>query len=285
VATAFPPASGSGLAAPPPAAPGRLPTSSPRLPRVLVAEDESVIRFLLRKAFGEERMETLFASTGDEADYILRRQSFDLVVLDKNLPGVNGVDLARLTRERMPNAGVVMITAYPSAESAQALFDLGADEYLQKPFDVEHLVALARRLLARRGMSVAAPAPAVALHKPTRVAVVESDDRVRARLAALVESLGCVAVQGARVGAALQSSPSPEALVVAADLLSAEARAEIRRYQEGHDFPVVVVVDLESTSDTIGAISVAARARLPRRADDESTARILRSALEGVGTK
>lgn len=107
--------------------------------RVLVAEDETIIRMDLREMLEEEGYEVLEASDGDQALRIARESSPDLVILDIKMPGVDGLTAARhISEERI--APILILTAYSQRELVEEAADAGAMGYLVKPFQKQDLL-------------------------------------------------------------------------------------------------------------------------------------------------
>lgn len=119
--------------------------------RVLVAEDETHIRELVRMHLELEGWEVIEAASGDAALDRLRVELVDLAVLDIMLPGLDGITVLRAMRREGPNAAtpVLMLTARREESDKVLGLDSGADDYLTKPFGVRELVARARALMRR----------------------------------------------------------------------------------------------------------------------------------------
>jgi DNA-binding response OmpR family regulator len=126
--------------------------------RVLVVEDEPHIRELVALHLGLEGLLVTEAAAGDEAIRRIDEASFDLVVLDLMLPGVDGVAVCRAIRRHATNGDVpiLMLTARREESDKVLGLESGADDYLTKPFGVRELVARARALLRRPRVSQAA---------------------------------------------------------------------------------------------------------------------------------
>ena len=118
--------------------------------RVLVVDDEPVVRNGIQRALENRRMATRLASRGQEALDLLEHQSFDLVLLDIRLPDMDGVEVLRQIRLRSPETAVVMITGYPTIDSAVHCIKLGAVDYLVKPFRLDDLDAALKKSLSRQ---------------------------------------------------------------------------------------------------------------------------------------
>lgn len=108
--------------------------------RVLIVEDEALIRWSLRRKFEERGYEVLEAETGEVADARLAEGDFDLVMLDYQLPDMTGLDVLRRLRERDQDAVVIMMTAYSTIKTAVDAMRLGAFDYLAKPFQMDELL-------------------------------------------------------------------------------------------------------------------------------------------------
>jgi DNA-binding NtrC family response regulator len=89
-------------------------------------------------------------SESTRAAELITREPFDLLISDVRMPGLSGVDLVRRAKEHDPTMAVLMLTAYPSVETAVACMKLGAADYVTKPFLPEDLTAKAQRLLAEK---------------------------------------------------------------------------------------------------------------------------------------
>jgi DNA-binding response OmpR family regulator len=117
--------------------------------RVLVVEDEADLADAVARGLREWSMAVDVTYDGHEALYNLGVFEYDVVVLDRDLPGVSGDDVCRQLIERSPRPRVLMLTASDSAGDVVEGFTLGADDYLRKPFDfgelVARVIALARR--------------------------------------------------------------------------------------------------------------------------------------------
>ena len=127
-------------------------------PAVLVVEDEQNIRELVCLHLGLENYDCVQAGDGEQALKLARSRSFDLVILDVMLPGLDGVTVCRAIRRDSanPDVPVLMLTARREESDKVVGLESGADDYLTKPFGVRELVARVRALL-RRG-----PKPLVA---------------------------------------------------------------------------------------------------------------------------
>src|SRR6266516_1835163 len=132
--------------------------SSARPPRILVVEDDPAVRLSLRLAGQKEGFEVAEAGSGPEALDELARQRPDLVLLDLMLPGPSGFDVCRAVHQRDPNLPVIILTARGDEVDKVVGLELGADDYITKPFSPRELIARIRAVL-RRATRTAEPAP------------------------------------------------------------------------------------------------------------------------------
>jgi DNA-binding response OmpR family regulator len=131
--------------------------------RVLLVEDEAHIRELVELHLQLEGLAVVPVSDGNDALALARTDTFDLIVLDLMLPGLDGVTVCRAIRRESRNSDVpiLMLTARRDEVDKVLGLDSGADDYLTKPFGVRELVARVRALLRRRRPASGEHAPAV----------------------------------------------------------------------------------------------------------------------------
>ena len=120
--------------------------------RILIVEDDPVLSDGLTRSLRESDYAVDSATDGAEADQILSTHSFDLVILDLGLPKLEGYEVLRRLRRRGSKTPVLILTALDALEDRVKGLDLGADDYLTKPFDLPELEARVRALI-RRGQS------------------------------------------------------------------------------------------------------------------------------------
>jgi DNA-binding NtrC family response regulator len=117
---------------------------------ILIADDEEKILTPLRRALEREGYDVLATTRGREARRLLNERIFDVLVVDNLMPDLSGLDLVRDVTASIPEADrpqIVMMTAHATVESAIEAMKLGAFDYLQKPFEVDELLVVARRAL------------------------------------------------------------------------------------------------------------------------------------------
>jgi two-component system, OmpR family, response regulator len=118
--------------------------------RTLVVEDEARLAELLQRGLTEEDMLVDLAATGEDAVWMAEATPYDVVLLDVNLPGIDGFEVCRRLRDTGVRTPVLMLTARDAVEDRIAGLDTGADDYVVKPFDFGELLARLRAL-SRRG--------------------------------------------------------------------------------------------------------------------------------------
>lgn len=114
---------------------------------ILVVEDEAIMRESLRDWLSDVGYQVETAEEKDKALNILKERDFSLLILDLRLPGGNGIDLLRQARARQPQLKGIIITAYPSVQTAVEAMKEGAVDYLTKPFDLNLLEKSIRETL------------------------------------------------------------------------------------------------------------------------------------------
>lgn len=123
--------------------------------QILIVEDEKKIADALSQGLRENSFLTQVAYDGNMGLRIFKGGSFQLVMLDINLPGINGYDLCLEIRRINPSVPVIMLTALNSIDNKVEGFDSGADDYIVKPFDFRELLVRVRALLKRIHTTVA----------------------------------------------------------------------------------------------------------------------------------
>ena len=122
---------------------------------ILLVDDDNEMRDLLRDVLSDEGYEVVEAANGAEALLLLHRQSFAAIILDKNMPGLSGLDLLPGIRTICPQTPVILITAFGDVATYQEAREKGAFEYLFKPFGMEAILQVLRKALAQQGMPTA----------------------------------------------------------------------------------------------------------------------------------
>lgn len=131
--------------------------------RVLLVDDEAAIRRAMRTSLQELGFETTEASRGEEALQLLQSQSFDVVLLDLNMPGIGGMRTLVRMRAQCPRLPILILTVRDAEEDKVEALECGADDYVTKPFSMRECVARIRAAVRR------ARAPEKPNHAPLEV--------------------------------------------------------------------------------------------------------------------
>ena len=117
--------------------------------KLLLVEDEPKLASFIKKGFENEGYEIEVAFDGRIGLSMVQKQPYDLIILDINLPYVNGFELCRLAKQHAPQQPVLMLTALDSLDDKVSGFEAGTDDYLAKPFEFKELL-MRTRVLTRR---------------------------------------------------------------------------------------------------------------------------------------
>jgi len=116
--------------------------------KILVVDDEDALRTTLSDVLTSEGYNVSAASDGDEVISELQKETFDLVVLDINMPRMNGFEVLKFVKEKHPETKVVMLSGIAGLKSAIESKKLGAEDFFVKPFDLDDLVITIARVLS-----------------------------------------------------------------------------------------------------------------------------------------
>jgi len=159
--------------------------------RILVVDDEDVVWQVIRNVLERPGLYLVYAEDGEKAISLLLSEPFDVLIADKNLPGITGMDVARQAKARDKNMAVLMITAYASRESVEEAMAIGIDDYIVKPFELTDLEMKVSEVIQRRNQRMAESRKQVkppSLHR--NILICEPDEEARQSLVAGVELLG-----------------------------------------------------------------------------------------------
>jgi DNA-binding response OmpR family regulator len=117
--------------------------------RILVAEDDTALASFVRKGLEAEHYAVDVSADGEQARAMAGEFDYDLIVLDLTLPRLDGVSILRFVRTRKPSVPILVLTGRSRVEDRVQCLDLGADDYLVKPFSFSELSARIRALLRR----------------------------------------------------------------------------------------------------------------------------------------
>ena len=122
--------------------------------RILVIEDEIKIAQFIKRGLKEEGYAVDIASDGEEGDFFLSSNDYDLIILDLMLPKIDGLTLCRKLRKEGKQTPIIMLTAKDTVKDKVRGLDSGADDYLSKPFAFEELLARIRVLLRKKDSKI-----------------------------------------------------------------------------------------------------------------------------------
>ena len=140
-------------------------STSSRLDKIVIVDDDTRIRDLLRRFLSQEGFDVLLAEDGRALDRILQRETIDLMVLDLMLPGEDGLSICRRLRAAGVNTPVIMLTAKVEDVDRITGLEIGADDYLGKPFNPRELLARIHAVLRRRPQNEVPGAPSTGDHE------------------------------------------------------------------------------------------------------------------------
>ena len=108
--------------------------------RILVIDDEVSVRQLLERVLVRAGHQVDLAENGEQALARLAKEKYDLIIVDKNLPGLGGLEILKLVRSQYPRLLAIMITGFPTPESEATATGLGVHSYIVKPFGIVDIV-------------------------------------------------------------------------------------------------------------------------------------------------
>lgn len=117
-------------------------------PRILVVDDDADLRWMVNKYLSKHEYSVTLAEDGEKMREVLEHESFDLAILDINLPGEDGLSLARYLRSNH-NIGIIMLSAAAEVFDRIVGLEMGADDYVTKPFEPRELLARVKSVLRR----------------------------------------------------------------------------------------------------------------------------------------
>ncbi len=116
--------------------------------RILVVDDDADLRWMVNKYLSKHEYSVTLAEDGEKMREVLQHESFDLAILDINLPGEDGLSLARYLRSNH-NIGIIMLSAAAEVFDRIVGLEMGADDYVTKPFEPRELLARVKSVLRR----------------------------------------------------------------------------------------------------------------------------------------
>lgn len=124
---------------------------------ILIVEDEQRLADILKKQLEESGFNAEIAYDGYVGKQLVERKKYNLIILDINLPLINGYDLCREIRKTNSKIPIIMLTAFGTSDNKIAGFDVGADDYIVKPFDFRELLARVNVFIRRSDSNVLNP--------------------------------------------------------------------------------------------------------------------------------
>lgn len=117
--------------------------------KVLIVDDEELLRHSLSVELISEGYEVETAGDGDEAIELLRQKTFDIILLDIRMPKINGFEVLKFIKQNKPDVRVIMLTAYADVRNAIEAMKLGAIDFVSKPYDLVDILSSIQRALGR----------------------------------------------------------------------------------------------------------------------------------------
>jgi nitrogen regulation protein NR(I) len=125
--------------------------------KILIVDDEENVRYSFRKFFRDAQTSISEAQNGMEAINIIKKENFDLVLMDIEMPGISGLEAIQRVKVMQPNLPVIIMTAFGTTERVIGAMKYGAFEYIEKPFDIERLKKLVKEALAIKQLTAEEP--------------------------------------------------------------------------------------------------------------------------------
>jgi len=120
--------------------------------KLLIVDDEAGYRDVLKTIFEADGYSVSTAANGRSALAHLKAKKCDLIVSDVRMPDIDGIELLKGAREADPDIGVVLMTAFGTVDTAREAFKLGADDFIQKPFNNDELRTIVKRTLEKQSI-------------------------------------------------------------------------------------------------------------------------------------
>jgi len=118
--------------------------------KILIVDDEEIVRRSYLRALSQEHCSVTAKSNGADALETMGNESFDVVLLDQRMPGMDGMAVLRQIKANWPESEVIMITGYPAVESAKEAVRLGAYDYLAKPVGPDEVIQAANGAMTHK---------------------------------------------------------------------------------------------------------------------------------------
>ena len=117
--------------------------------KLMIVDDEETLTYSLYQSFilARQDYEIVTAASGEEASEKLKKMHFDLVITDISMPGMSGLELLARIKKEYPRTSVVVMTAYGSDDKREEAMNLGAANYIEKPFEIKEIKKLVMDIL------------------------------------------------------------------------------------------------------------------------------------------
>ena len=115
--------------------------------QILIAEDDDELRATLSQHLSDEGYEVITAANGNDAIPLLYGREFDVVVLDLKMPYIDGFQVLKVVKSTFPRTKVIVLTAYADLSNVTKCKELGANEVIGKPYNLQHLFSVIREML------------------------------------------------------------------------------------------------------------------------------------------
>ena len=118
--------------------------------KILVIDDEEVVRLSYMRTLASEHCNVKVVNNGNDAIALMETETFDVVLLDMSMPGMDGMSVLKVIKQRWPECEVVIITGYPGVDSAKQAVSLGAYDYLSKPAGPDDVINAANGAMTHK---------------------------------------------------------------------------------------------------------------------------------------
>lgn len=118
--------------------------------KVLVIDDDAVVRLSYQRSLQTAHCDVEAVCNGEDALHAVQQKSFDVLLLDLRMPGMDGMAVLKAVKQRSPSSEVIVITGYPTIESAKQAVQLGAYDYLAKPVGPAEVISATSGAIAQK---------------------------------------------------------------------------------------------------------------------------------------
>ena len=222
--------------------------------RILIVDDEDSIREMLETLFEAKGATCKTAPSAEDALRFLVKESFDILLVDKNLPGMSGVELIRQVRAADDEVAIMMMTGYASADSIIETLNLGIDAYVEKPFtSIQDLLSSVEAILQGRKKLRSVPPSAVAPASVLATLVAVSSPEDRRIISAALDSTRLELTFADFEGELLEiaGKTAPDLVVVDADAWRDGVPDLVRRINDASPLAAVIVLSSGSLSTQV----------------------------------